>query len=134
MYLFDVQALTWKRLRKRSASSCEDRQLFPARLYQRQRHRATHLSIISIFPHTLSLLSSILHLYHVFQNHSGCLLDHALTSHADSNVILLTYALSLHLLLHLFLSPWLSGIVSQLSTKQTSFQLFLYNPHSASWA
>ncbi len=35
-------------------------------------------------------------------------LDHALTSHTDSNVILLTYALSLHLLLHLFLSPWLS--------------------------
>ncbi len=41
---------------------------------------------------------------------------------------------SLHLLLHLFLSLWLSGIVSQLSTKQTSFPLFLYNPLSASWA
>ncbi len=61
-------------------------------------------------------------------------LDHALTSHTEGNVILLTYALSLHLLLQLFLSPWLSGIVSQLSTKQTSFPLFLYNPHSASWA
>ncbi len=60
--------------------------------------------------------------------------DHALTSHADGKVILLTCAPSLHLLLHLFLSLWLSGIVSQLSTKQTSFPLFLYNPLSASWA
>ncbi len=49
-------------------------------------------------------------------------------------MILLTCAPSLHLLLHLFLSLWLSGIVSQLSTKQTSFPLFLYNPLSASWA
>ncbi len=31
--------------------------------------RATHLSIISIFPHTLSFAI----FYHVFQNHSGCL-------------------------------------------------------------
>ncbi len=61
-------------------------------------------------------------------------LDHALTSHTEGNVILLTYALSLHLLLQLFLSPWLSGIVSHLSTKQTSFPLFLSHPHSASWA
>ncbi len=61
-------------------------------------------------------------------------LDHALTSHADGKVILLTCAPSLHLLLHLFLSLWLSGIVSQLSTKQTSFPLFLYNRLSASWA
>ncbi len=34
-----------------------------------QRHRATHLSIISIFPHTLSFAI----FYHAFQNHSGCL-------------------------------------------------------------
>ncbi len=31
--------------------------------------RETHLSIISIFPHTLSFPI----FYHVFQNHSGCL-------------------------------------------------------------
>ncbi len=49
-------------------------------------------------------------------------------------IFLLTCAPSLHLLLHHFLSLWLSGIVSQLSTKQTSFPLFLYNPLSASWA
>ncbi len=61
-------------------------------------------------------------------------LNHALPSHADGNAFLLICFRSLHLLLHLFLSLWVSGIVSQLSTKQTSFLLFLYNPHSASWS
>ncbi len=89
-------------------------------------NRATHLSIISIFTHPL--LSSIM----CFQT-LPVVSQHALTSNADGKVILLTCALSLHLL-HLFLSLWLSGIVSQLSTKQTSFPLFLYNPLSASWA
>ncbi len=51
-------------------------------------------------------------------------LDHALTSHADSKVILLTCTTSLHLLLHLFLSLWLSGIVSQLSTIRLHFRFF----------
>ncbi len=61
-------------------------------------------------------------------------LNHALKTHADGSVILLTYARSLHLLLHLFLSLWVFGIASQLSTKLTSFLLFPYNPLSASWA
>ncbi len=43
---------------------CKDR-----RLILRDFNRATHLSIISIFPHTLSFAI----LYHVFTNHSGCL-------------------------------------------------------------
>ncbi len=97
---------------------------------------ATHSGIFfPPFPHTHSpLLSSILPPLSCVSKPFRLSLDHALTSHADGNVILLTCAPSLHLLLHLFLSLWLSGIVSQLSTKQTSFPIFLYNPLSASWA
>ncbi len=60
--------------------------------------------------------------------------DRRQKTHTDGNVILLTCARLLHLLLHLFLSLWVFGIASQLSTKLTSFLLFPYNPHSASWA
>ncbi len=74
------------------------------------------------------------HLNHVFPKPFQFSLNNALTSHTDSNNFLQTCGLSLHLLLHLFLSPWVTEIVSQLSTKQTSLLLFLYNPHSASWA
>ncbi len=79
-------------------------------------NRATHLSIISIFTHPL--LSSIM----CFQT-LPVVSQHALTSNADGKVILLTCALSLHLL-HLFLSLWLSGIVSQLSTSRLHFRFF----------
>ncbi len=54
------------------------------------------------------------------------LFNHAIKTHADGNVILLTYARSLHLLLPPLLSLWVFGIVSQLSTKLTSFLLFPY--------
>ncbi len=86
---------------------------------------ATHLGIT--FPPSLThspLLSSILPPLLCVSKPFRLSLGHALTSNADGNVILLTCIPSLHLLLHLFLSLWLSGIVSQLSTKQTSFPLF----------
>ncbi len=115
------------------ADECKGRLLFPARRQPAQRHRSTHLrSFLSSLTH--SPLLSILPPLSCVSKPFRLSLNHALTSHADGNVILLTCALSLHLLLHLSPSPWLSGIVSQLSTKQTSFPLFLYNPQSAFWA
>ncbi len=103
----------------------KDRRLFPVRLHPSNTLKYNfYLTSHTLLCYPLSCVSKPFRLS----------LDHAITSHTDGNIILLTYALSLHLLLHLFLSPWLSGIVSQLSTKQTSFPLFLYNPHSASWA
>ncbi len=97
------------------------------------KYKYSHLSILSSLTHS-PLLSSILPPLSCVSKPFRLSLDHALTSHADGKVILLTCTPSLHLLLHLFLSLWLSGIVSQLSTKQTSFPFFLYNPLSASWA
>ncbi len=114
---------------------CKDRWLFPARLYPS--NDTGNVFKYNFFPPSLThspLLSSILPPLSCVSNPFRLSLDHDLTSHTDGNVILLTYALFLDLLLHLFLSPWLSGIVSQLSTKRTSFPLFLYNPLSASWA
>ncbi len=112
----------------------KDRHIFPAQLQpSNDTEQHTYVSFLSSLTHS-PLLSSILPPLSCVSKSFRLSLDHALTSHTDGNVILLTYALSLHLLQHLFLSLWLSGIVSQLSTKQTSFPLFLYNPHSASWA
>ncbi len=100
---------------------CKDNRLFPARLYLSNTLKYHfYLPSHTLLCYLLSCVSKPFRLS----------LDHALTSHADGKVILLTCTPSLHLLLHLFLSLWLSGIVSQLSTKQTSFPLFLYNPLS----
>ncbi len=60
----------------------------------------TQLSIIYIFPHTLSFAI----LYHVFQNYSSCLSTTLEKSHTDGNVILLTYALSTSSTTHLYFS------------------------------
>ncbi len=67
---------------------------------------ATYLSVHFFTPSLTHspLLSSILPPLSCVSNPFRLSLDHALTSHADGNVILLTYALSLNLLLHLFLS------------------------------
>ncbi len=92
---------------------------------------AAHLRIIFSSLHTLTI--SFFSPLSCFQT-IPVVSQPRLTSHADGNAILLTCAPSLLLLLHLLLSQWVCGIVSQLSTKQTSFLLFLYNPHSASWA
>ncbi len=113
----------------------KDKRLFPAQLYPS--NDTGNAFRYNFFPPSLThspLLSSVLPPLSCVSKPFRLSLDHALTSHADGKVILLTCATSLHLLLHLYLSLWLFGIVSQLSTKQTSFPLFLYNPLSASWA
>ncbi len=114
-------------------NECKDRRLF-LRDFNRATTPSTHLSIIYIFPHNSPSLSSILPPLTCVSKPFRFSLNHALKTHADGNVILLTCARSLHLLLHLFLSLWVFGIASQRSTKLTSFLLFPYNPHSASWA
>ncbi len=83
-------------------NECKDRRLF-LRDFNRATTPSTHLSIISIFPHNSPSLSSILPPLTCVSKPFRFSLNHALKTHADGNVILLTCARSLHLLLHLFL-------------------------------
>ncbi len=78
------------------------------KVFLRNFNRATHLSISFIFPsHTLLFCPLSLHPYNL----------HPISTYSTAP----------------FLSLWVCGIVSQLSTKPISFSFFLYNPHSVPW-
>ncbi len=69
MYLFDVRALSRKRLLVWRQMSVKTDDFFLRDFTQAMTPSNTQLSIIYIFPHTLSFAI----LYHVFQNYSSCL-------------------------------------------------------------